>query len=37
MYRKYMTDSECERMKQSQLQSLHNGIYVGDWGKDTTQ
>ena len=31
MSRKYMTERECERMKQNQLSSLHRGIYVGDF------
>lgn len=31
MSRKYMTDRECERIKQNQLQLLHRGIYVGDF------
>ena len=31
MYRKYMTERECERMKQNQMSLLHRGIYVGDF------
>lgn len=31
MSRKYMTERECERMKQNQLSLLHRGIYVGDF------
>lgn len=31
MPRKYMTERECDRMKQNQLRLLHRGIYVGDF------
>lgn len=31
MARKYMTERECERMKQNQLRLLHCGRYVGDF------
>lgn len=31
MSRKYMTDRECEKIKQKQLQLLHRGIYVADF------
>lgn len=31
MYRKHMTEKECEKMKQEQLRMLHRGLYVGEF------
>ena len=31
MFRKHMTEKECERMKQDQLRMLHRGLYVGEF------